>query len=1080
MKSKLSSFSIIVAFICLALIGLALIPLLPVRLNPSRNMPEFTVFFSMPNSSSRIVEMEVTSKLEAMLARIRGVKELSSMSDNGSGIITVRLDKHANLEATRFEASTAIRQLWPQLPKGVSYPVISMQTAGTSATAPFLTYTLNAPSSPILIQRYAERYIRPHLADVDGVYKIELNGATPMEWRLEYDSEQLRTLGVSTTDILQAISLHYNKNFLGTHEIEQNDGSMHWIRLAMVPENNGRSFDASCIIVTSAHGKLFHLDELVRVKHEEEEPQGYFRINGLNSVYLSVTAEETANQLEVGRHVRQKMERIRQSLPDGYEVHLSYDATEYIQEELSKIYMRTGLTVLILLVFIWFITRRIRYMLLIVSSLVLNIAIAVIFYYLCGLEMQLYSLAGITISLNLVIDSTIVMADHILHHRNRKAFMAVLAATLTTAGALVIIFFLNEYLRLNLQDFAAVVIINLGVSLLIALFFVPAMMEQTGIVRDKPLSGESNGTDTQQPGKRPKRNFFKRFKQRFPIRFSRFYATQICFLLRWRKSVCLLLLLTFGLPVFLLPEKIQGEGTGAAIYNRTLGSGFYREHLKPIVDKVLGGTLRLFAESTGGSNFFKRSEEVTLTANATLPNGSTLEQMNFLMRNMESFLAEFDEIKQFQTTIPNAQRGSIRIRFKKEAQHSAFPYRLKNEIIQKALKQGGGSWSVYGLEDQGFSNELHEPAGSCNILLYGYNYDELYEWAEKLKQHLLTHRRIKEVEICPEFSYWKEDYQEFSFRLDKTRMAEENMNAYELFGTVQSTFGRDMQAGMIMTDDGNEYIRLSSRQSREQDVWAMQHSPYATYGRSYKIAELATMEKGQMPQRIKKVNQQYTLSLQYEYIGSYEMSDKVLKSTIEEFGKQLPMGYRIESQQVSWDWMKRGDQPYLLLLVVIAIIFFTTSILFNSLKQPLAIIFVIPISYIGIFLTFWFFRLNFDQGGFASFILLCGITVNASIYIINEYNNLRRRRPHLSPLRTYIKAWNAKVIPILLTVLSTILGFIPFMVGGEKENFWCSLAIGTISGLVTSVIGIFFFLPLFVLKRKETNRLPKRGKKRQQ
>lgn len=1051
MKSKLSSFSIIVAFVCFGLIGLALIPLLPVRLNPSRNLPEFMVFFRMPNSSSRIVEMEVTSKLEAMLARIRGVKELSSMSDNGSGSITVRLDKHANPEATRFEASTAIRQLWPQLPKGVSYPVISMQTAGTNSTAPFLTYTLNAPSSPILIQRYAERYIRPHLADVDGVYKIVLNGATPMEWRLEYDSEQLRTLGVSTTDILQAIRLHYNKNFLGTHEIEQNDGSRHWIRLAMVPENNGRSFDASRILVTSAHGKIFHLDELVQVNHEEEEPQGYFRINGLNSVYLSVTAEETANQLEVGRHVRQEMERIRQSLPDGYKVHLSYDATEYIQEELSKIYMRSGLTVLILLAFIWFITRRIRYMFLIVSSLVLNIAIAVIFYYLCGLEMQLYSLAGITISLNLVIDSTIVMADHILHHRNRKAFMAVLAATLTTAGALVIIFFLDESLRLNLQDFAAVVIINLGVSLFIALFFVPAMMEQTGIVCNK---------------------------QRFPIRFNRFHATLICFLLRWRKSACLLLLLTFGLPVFLLPEKIQGEGTGAEIYNRTLGSEFYREHFKPIVDKVLGGTLRLFAESTGGSNFFKRNEEMTLTANATLPNGSTLEQMNSLMKRMESFLAGFDDIKQFQTSIPSARRGSISIRFKKEAQHSAFPYRLKNEIIQKALEQGGGSWSVYGLEDQGFSNELHEPSGSCNILLYGYNYDELYEWAEKLKQHLLTHRRIKEVEICPEFSYWKEDYQEFSFRLDKTRMAEENMNAYGLFGTVQSTFGRNMQAGMIMTDDGNEYIRLSSRQSREQDVWAMQHLPYTTDGRGYKIAELATMEKEQMPQRIKKVNQQYTLSLQYEYIGSYEMADKVLKSTIEEFGKQLPMGYRIESQQASWDWMKRGNQPYPLLLVVIAIIFFTTSTLFNSLKQPLAIIFVIPISYIGIFLTFWFFRLNFDQGGFASFILLCGITVNASIYIINEYNNLRRRHPRLSPLRTYIKAWNAKIIPILLTVLSTILGFIPFMVGSEREDFWCSLAIGTISGLVTSVIGIFFFLPLFVLKRKEVNRLPKRERNR--
>lgn len=97
--------------------------------------------------------------------------------------------------------------------------------------------------------------------------------------------------------------------------------------------------------------------------------------------------------------------------------------------------------------------------------------------------MQLYSLAGITVSLNLVIDNTIVMTDHILHRRNLKAFMSILAATLTTMGALVIIFFLDEKIRLNLQDFAAVVIINLAVSLFVALFFVPALIEKIGLKR---------------------------------------------------------------------------------------------------------------------------------------------------------------------------------------------------------------------------------------------------------------------------------------------------------------------------------------------------------------------------------------------------------------------------------------------------------------------------------------------------------------------------------------------------------------------------------------------------------------------
>ena len=180
----------------------------------------------------------------------------------------------------------------------------------------------------------------------------------------------------------------------------------------------------------------------------------------------------------------------------------------------------------------------------------------------------------------------------------------------------------------------------------------------------------------------------------------------------------------------------------------------------------------------------------------------------------------------------------------------------------------------------------------------------------------------------------------------------------------------------------------------------------------------------------------------------------------------LPMGYKAEDEGGTWWWGSEDNKQYALLLIVIAVIFFTTSILFNSLKQPLAIIFVIPVSYIGVFLTFYLFGLNFDQGGFASFVLLCGITVNASIYILNEYNAVRRRYPLLRPVKAYVKAWNTKIVPIFLTVVSTILGFIPFMVGTGKEAFWFPLAAGTIGGLVMSIVGIFIFLPIFTLKKK--------------
>ena len=123
---KVSSFTLIVAFLCIALAGIAFIPMLPIKLSPSRTLPKLSVSFQMPGISARVVEMEVTSKLEAMLARIKGIKSISSTSGNGWGNIQLDLDKHTNVDAARFEASTLVRQSWPQLPDGLTCPILQV------------------------------------------------------------------------------------------------------------------------------------------------------------------------------------------------------------------------------------------------------------------------------------------------------------------------------------------------------------------------------------------------------------------------------------------------------------------------------------------------------------------------------------------------------------------------------------------------------------------------------------------------------------------------------------------------------------------------------------------------------------------------------------------------------------------------------------------------------------------------------------------------------------------------------------------------------------------------------------------
>ena len=1054
-KASISSFTIIVTFVAISLAGLAVIPYLTIKLTPSRTLPSLTVSFSMPGNSARIVEMEATSKLESMLARIAGVRNIQSTSSNNSGRIKLELDKHASMDMVRLEASTIIRQTWPSLPPSVRYPSISINRPDEEAARPFLIYNINAMVSPNLIQQYVETNIQPILNPLPGIFKVEVYGATPMEWMLEYDITQLDAIGVTVSDIREAVSTYNQKQSLGMVMIEDSESDKRYVRLSISIENivknsaSGKSFHPEDIYLTNREGQLIRLDRLVTVTHREQPPQNYFRINGLSSIYLSLTATEDANQLRLSKSVKDEMALIKQMLPNGYELHINYDATERINNELNKIYIRTVLTVIILLVFVFLTTFNARYLLLILLSLFFNISIAFIFYYIFGLEIQLYSLAGITISLSLVIDNTIIMADHYMRNHDRKAIFSILTATLTTVGALAMIFFLDEKIRLNLQDFATVVIINLMVSLSVSSLFVPATIEKLKIKR--------------------KRFNIKRIRfspKRFDSHFNRLYLRIIRFLLRFRTITLILLVLAFGLPVFMLPTKLEGSGKWVERYNNIVTKTTFKDKVRPVIEKSLGGTLRLFVQKVFTGSYFTRNDEIVLYVTATLPNGATMQQMNHLIRQMESYLSEFKEIRQFQTNISSPRRASIQIFFTKAAERSGFPYQLNSNIVSKATHLGGGSWSVSGLPQQYFNNDVRDSAGNTRVKFFGYNYDDLFHHARVFRDSLLTNRRIKEVYINSEYSYYKDDYVEYVFDLDKQRMAVENIRPYDLYASLSPVFGRDMIIGYIPGEEQMEYIKMSSKQSRLYDLWSLANMSRSMNGKYYKIGELATISKGQTPQNIVKEQQQYVLFLQYDYIGAAQQGNRILERALEKLNKELPLGYSAQSETSYYFWNKKDNKQYLFLGLIIVIIFFMTSVLFNSLKQPLAIIFVIPVSYIGVFLTFYLFRLNFDQGGFASFVLLCGITINASIYLINEYNRILRRKPLMNPVRAYIKSWNIKIVPIFLTIISTILGLIPFMVGLGKETFWFPLAAGTIGGLIMSFAGIYFFLPLFLLKKK--------------
>ena len=143
---------------------------------------------------------------------------------------------------------------------------------------------------------------------------------------------------------------------------------------------------------------------------------------------------------------------------------------------------------------------------------------------------------------------------------------------------------------------------------------------------------------------------------------------------------------------------------------------------------------------------------------------------------------------------------------------------------------------------------------------------------------------------------------------------------------------------------------------------------------------------------INRKNQSYEIVVGFDFIGTYALSRKLVDEAVKRMNDEvLPVGYKAEEYGFGIPGMERKQYAGLL-MIVIAIIFVMCSMIFESLRMPFAIILMIPISFVGVFLTFGLSDFVFDQGGFAAMVMLSGIVVNAGIYLVNEYKDIRRRR----------------------------------------------------------------------------------------
>jgi multidrug efflux pump subunit AcrB len=379
---------------------------------------------------------------------------------------------------------------------------------------------------------------------------------------------------------------------------------------------------------------------------------------------------------------------------------------------------------------------------------------------------------------------------------------------------------------------------------------------------------------------------------------------------------------------------------------------------------------------------------------------------------------------------------------------------------------GGASWSVSMPGDMdNFSNNIYSSGTKSNrIELTGYNYDMLYAFCEDAVKSLSKNARVNDPGIYGGTGGGRMVLNnEYYIEFDQEKLLKLGITPDKAYYVLSKQM-YDQRAGSFSLNEEKVQIKLVSSKKESFDIWNFENE-YLDLGTGHiiRIPEIGHVEIRKSGNDIHKKDQQYILTVGFDFIGSYQLAGKIIKNEVDRLNSQvLPVGFRAGKDT---RYEPLGGVNSFLLIIVVAIIYFICAILFESLLQPLYIILLIPVSFTGLFLTFCLTGFRFDDGGWAAMIMLCGISINAGVYVINQYNILRKNaQSRISSLSTYIKAFNIKIIPILLTIISTVLGLIPFLFDGSDEQFWFSFAVGTMSGLLFSILGIIFILPVWRIK----------------
>jgi multidrug efflux pump len=976
---------------------------LGVREFPSIDPPVITVRTNYTGANADVIQSQITEPIEKAINGIEGIRTISAASNQGSSIITVEFNLGADLESAANDVRDKVSQALRQLPLDIDAPpVVSKADANSDA---ILSLTLISDRRSLLeLSDYAENVIAQNLQTISGVSSVQIWGQRRYSMRIRLEPKKLAAYNLTPLDIKTALDKE-NVN-LPSGKIEGNNTELtvNTIgRVSTVPEFEG-------LIVKQDANNIVRLGDVAKVELGAENEETILKESGVPMIGLGIVPQPGANYIDISNEFYKRYEILKKDLPKDFTINIALDNTRFIKKSIVEVQetLVIAIVLVILIIFLFFRDWLIAFRPLI--DIPVSLIGAFFIMYIMGYSINVLTLLAIVLATGLVVDDGIVVTENIFKKMEKgmkpeeaaiegtkEIYMAVISTSLTLAAVFMPVIFLEGFVGRLFREFGVVIAGAVLISAFVSLTLTP-MLNAKMVRKDFH-----------------KRSRFYTWSEPFFAGMDHWFKNSITDFLKRRRWAIIVLLIASG-GIFYFGSQLQSE-------------------LSPLEDR----------------NWLRLSY--------TGPEGATFESTDAVMDRVSKFINDSVPEKRVCLTVTApgfAGSGAVNTGFVRLSLVDATERKRSQQQIADYLNKYLSQFpegKLFVIQEQSISSG-GGPRGTLPVqfVLQANDFKKLQEKLPKFMEEVSKNATFQGFDANLKFNK-----PELIVEINREKAKTLGVSIADVAQTIQLALSGQRFSYYIKGDKQYQVIGQVDRGNRDDPRDLSDLFVRNNKGEMIQLDNITIVKEQSSPPQLYHYNRYQSATVSAGLAPGKTIGDGIKEMNLIA-KKVLDESFSTALTGPSRDYAESSSNILFAFLLALLLIYLLLAAQFESFTEPLIIMLTVPTALAGAVFSLWYFNQTLNIFSQIGMVMLIGLVTKNGILIIEFTNQLRKRGMNVH--EALIEASTARLRPILMTSLATILGAMPIALAlgaGAKSRMGMGIVI--IGGLMLSMVLTLYVIP---------------------